>query len=186
MLDGCTFSCRYAELERGGLGKPTGYTGMVWSAFRPSDDPQVNTCSMVTAGRPQGPQHSSLLTVSTMHEQQAGNSGPAEPSTLMGQQQQADRVSACRPDWPAQSADTSMQGGRPLNQSTAVIGRWHSYVDYHCKHAVHVYIIQGTAAGLLSRPFSLLQLNNSSGLHKLGPTSHVHILAVCCSVAHHA
>ncbi|WIA31767.1 hypothetical protein OEZ86_002639 [Tetradesmus obliquus] len=31
---------RYSELEREGLGPPCGYTGMVWSAFRASDDPQ--------------------------------------------------------------------------------------------------------------------------------------------------
>ena len=31
---------RYSELAREGLGPPTAYTGMVWSAFRPSDDPQ--------------------------------------------------------------------------------------------------------------------------------------------------
>ena len=31
---------RYSELPRAGLGPPTLYTGMVWSAFRPSDDPQ--------------------------------------------------------------------------------------------------------------------------------------------------
>lgn len=31
---------RYSELERDGLGSAVGYTGMVWSAFRASDDPQ--------------------------------------------------------------------------------------------------------------------------------------------------
>jgi meiotically up-regulated gene 157 (Mug157) protein len=31
---------RYSELEREGLGPPCGCTGMVWSAFRASDDPQ--------------------------------------------------------------------------------------------------------------------------------------------------
>ncbi|KAF8070963.1 mug157-like protein [Scenedesmus sp. PABB004] len=31
---------RYSELPRDGLGPPCGVTGMVWSAFRPSDDPQ--------------------------------------------------------------------------------------------------------------------------------------------------
>eukprot|EP00879_Flechtneria_rotunda_P023909 GHRR01025321.1.p1 GENE.GHRR01025321.1~~GHRR01025321.1.p1 ORF type:complete len:482 (+),score=117.16 GHRR01025321.1:312-1757(+) len=31
---------RYSELPRDGLGPPCGYTGMVWSAFRASDDPQ--------------------------------------------------------------------------------------------------------------------------------------------------
>jgi meiotically up-regulated gene 157 (Mug157) protein len=31
---------RYSELPREGLGPPCGYTGMVWSAFRASDDPQ--------------------------------------------------------------------------------------------------------------------------------------------------
>ena len=30
---------RYSELERDGLGRKTGYTGMTWSGFRPSDDP---------------------------------------------------------------------------------------------------------------------------------------------------
>lgn len=30
---------RYFELERDGLGKPTAYTGMTWTGFRPSDDP---------------------------------------------------------------------------------------------------------------------------------------------------
>jgi meiotically up-regulated gene 157 (Mug157) protein len=30
----------YSELPRGGLGPPCGYTGMVWSAFRASDDQQ--------------------------------------------------------------------------------------------------------------------------------------------------
>ena len=30
---------RYSELERDGLGAKTGYTGMTWSGFRPSDDP---------------------------------------------------------------------------------------------------------------------------------------------------
>lgn len=30
---------RYSELERDGLGRETGYTGMTWSGFRPSDDP---------------------------------------------------------------------------------------------------------------------------------------------------
>ena len=30
---------RYSELEREGKGAPSGYTGMVWSGFRPSDDP---------------------------------------------------------------------------------------------------------------------------------------------------
>lgn len=32
--------CRYSELPREGMGPPCGYTGMVWSAFRASDDPQ--------------------------------------------------------------------------------------------------------------------------------------------------
>ncbi|GAX78463.1 hypothetical protein CEUSTIGMA_g5902.t1 [Chlamydomonas eustigma] len=32
---------RYSELKRDGLGPPCGYTGMIWSAFRPSDDPQT-------------------------------------------------------------------------------------------------------------------------------------------------
>eukprot|EP00882_Tetradesmus_deserticola_P016895 GHRQ01018074.1.p1 GENE.GHRQ01018074.1~~GHRQ01018074.1.p1 ORF type:complete len:298 (+),score=78.76 GHRQ01018074.1:881-1774(+) len=32
---------RYSELQREGLGPPCGYTGMVWSAFRASDDPQT-------------------------------------------------------------------------------------------------------------------------------------------------
>jgi len=31
---------RYSELAQDGLGPPCGYTGMVWSAFRASDDPQ--------------------------------------------------------------------------------------------------------------------------------------------------
>eukprot|EP00884_Botryococcus_braunii_P023018 jgi/Botrbrau1/93/Bobra.0022s0083.1 len=31
---------RYSELERNGVGPPTGYTGMSWSGFRPSDDAQ--------------------------------------------------------------------------------------------------------------------------------------------------
>jgi uncharacterized protein len=31
---------RYSELPRQGLGPPAAYTGMVWSAFRPSDDMQ--------------------------------------------------------------------------------------------------------------------------------------------------
>eukprot|EP00775_Hariotina_reticulata_P013068 gene13068-13195_t len=31
---------RYSELARDGVGPPCGYTGMVWSAFRASDDPQ--------------------------------------------------------------------------------------------------------------------------------------------------
>jgi uncharacterized protein len=31
---------RYSELPREGLGPPTAHTGMVWSAFRPSDDRQ--------------------------------------------------------------------------------------------------------------------------------------------------
>ncbi|WIA43728.1 hypothetical protein OEZ86_010154 [Tetradesmus obliquus] len=31
---------RYSELQREGLGPPCNYTGMVWSAFRASDDPQ--------------------------------------------------------------------------------------------------------------------------------------------------
>jgi len=30
---------RYSELSRKGLGGETGYTGMTWSGFRPSDDP---------------------------------------------------------------------------------------------------------------------------------------------------
>lgn len=33
-------TCRYSELARDGLGPPCGNTGMVWSAFRASDDPQ--------------------------------------------------------------------------------------------------------------------------------------------------
>lgn len=31
---------RYSELPRNGLGPPTGFTGMTWSGFRPSDDQQ--------------------------------------------------------------------------------------------------------------------------------------------------
>ncbi len=30
---------RYVELARNGLGVPSSYTGMTWTAFRPSDDP---------------------------------------------------------------------------------------------------------------------------------------------------
>lgn len=30
---------RYIELPRDGLGNPVGYTGMIWTGFRPSDDP---------------------------------------------------------------------------------------------------------------------------------------------------
>jgi meiotically up-regulated gene 157 (Mug157) protein len=30
---------RYFELPRNGMGHPTAYTGMIWSGFRPSDDP---------------------------------------------------------------------------------------------------------------------------------------------------
>jgi meiotically up-regulated gene 157 (Mug157) protein len=29
---------RFAELDHRGVGNPVGYTGMIWSAFRPSDD----------------------------------------------------------------------------------------------------------------------------------------------------
>lgn len=32
---------RYSELDRDGLGAKTGYTGMSWSGFRPSDDPNT-------------------------------------------------------------------------------------------------------------------------------------------------
>ena len=32
---------RYSELPRGGKGAPSGFTGMSWSGYRPSDDPQV-------------------------------------------------------------------------------------------------------------------------------------------------
>jgi uncharacterized protein len=32
---------RYSELPRDGIGAKTGYTGMTWSGFRPSDDPNV-------------------------------------------------------------------------------------------------------------------------------------------------
>lgn len=49
--------CRYSELPRDGLGAPTGYTGMVWSAFRPSDDPQVICLRDGVLGR----QHSTAL-----------------------------------------------------------------------------------------------------------------------------
>ncbi|EIE24364.1 hypothetical protein COCSUDRAFT_14826 [Coccomyxa subellipsoidea C-169] len=34
-------SYRYSELPRGGKGHPSAYTGMSWSGYRPSDDPQV-------------------------------------------------------------------------------------------------------------------------------------------------
>ena len=32
---------RYSELPRDGLGPPSAYTGMSWSGYRPSDDPQT-------------------------------------------------------------------------------------------------------------------------------------------------
>lgn len=40
----CCGVCRYlfaAELPRGGKGSLTGYTGLIWGGFRPSDDGQV-------------------------------------------------------------------------------------------------------------------------------------------------
>lgn len=39
--DGRSSPYRYAELPRGGVGAAAGYTGMVWGAFRPSDDAQT-------------------------------------------------------------------------------------------------------------------------------------------------
>ena len=39
------FARRYSELPRNGLGPPSGYTGMIWGGYRPSDDPQVGTAS---------------------------------------------------------------------------------------------------------------------------------------------
>ena len=33
---------RYSELPRGGLGPASAYTGMSWSSYRPSDDPQTH------------------------------------------------------------------------------------------------------------------------------------------------
>lgn len=47
---------RYSELPRNGVGPPTGFTGMTWSGFRPSDDQQqygynvpVNMCACAYA-----------------------------------------------------------------------------------------------------------------------------------------
>jgi len=34
-------SYRYSELPRGGMGPASAYTGMSWSGYRPSDDPQT-------------------------------------------------------------------------------------------------------------------------------------------------